>query len=258
MDQRLAAIGIDADGPAGVERAVARLLPTARETIYRGGGSVFEWRDPSGAGLLITTVTVDNVVQCVTPTFTAGSLVTAVPTGFGVDPDCRFCAPLLVDVVDDDGREAHALAIQLEDSAITRHQVPMGRPVALAVTGIIDEVQVWADDDAFAQSHLGTAVAFPGRSVVAVGRSSTGVRPVAMVTGVVDRAETRVNQATGLPFWWASVDTGGPVYELVASPRTLTSLEAGNVVRAMCWMVGRVVAGLQDPPPSRFLSRTGR
>lgn len=255
VDQRLAAIGIDAQGPAGVEQAVEQLMPNARETIYRGGGSVFEWRDPSGAGVLVTTVTVDNVVQCVTPTFTAGSLVSAIATGFGTDPACRFCEPLLLDVVDEDGHPVHAIAMHLEDSAITRRQVPLGQPLLLAVAGVVEQARTWADEDTFAATEEALPTPFPSRSVVAVGGND---RPHAMVTGVVQKAEQRVNERTGRAFWWASVDTGGTAYELVASPSTLGGLEPGNVVRAMAWMVGRVVSGLVDPPRSLFRSRAAR
>src|SRR4029077_5173455 len=141
--------GLEAEGPEGVARLVEDLLPSSAETIYRGGGSVFEWRDVSGAGLLVTTVTVDNVVQCVTPTFTAGSLVTAVPSGFGTDRDCRFCEPVLVDVLGDDGQILFPLAVRLEDSAVTRRQVPVGRPVTMAVAGFVDEAKVWVDEAAY-------------------------------------------------------------------------------------------------------------
>jgi hypothetical protein len=195
------------------------------------------------------------VVQCVTPTFTAGSLVSAVATGFGADPDCRFCEPLLLDVVDDDGRPVHSIAIQLEDSAITRPQVPVGQPLRLAVAGIVDRARAWSDEAAFADAEDAAPTPFPVRSVVAVGPNH---RPYTMVTGVVHKAEERMNETTGRLFRWASVDTDGTSYELVAAPDVIDHLEPGNVVRAMCWMVGRVVSGLVDPPRFRFLAHAPR
>jgi hypothetical protein len=253
---RLAAIGLEAGDPAGVEVLVEGLMPSSRETIYRGGGSVFEWRDPSGAGLLVTTLTVDNIVKCVTPTFTAGSLVTAVPTGFGADDDCRFCEPLLADVLDDDGRLLTRLAVHLEDSAVTRRQVPLGRPITMAIAAFVDEARCWPDEGAYERDQRQSRTPFASRSLVPVGLFGDRPRPHAIVTGIVSRTDVRDNETTSRPFRWLRVDTLGMSLETVSAVDTLPDVEPGTVIQAVCWMVGRVVNGLAEPTLREKLKRS--
>jgi hypothetical protein len=247
VNDRLAAIGLETDSEGGVAGLVEHLLPTAAETIYRGGGSVFEWRDASGAGLLVTTVTVDNIVQCVTPTFTAGSIVTAVPTGFGTDSECRFCEPLLANVLDDDGRTLFPVAVRLEDTAITRRQVPVGRPVTMAIAAFVEEAKLWSDEASYERSQEGSRTPFPSRSLVPVGLFSEHPQPHAMVTGIVTHTDIRENETTGRKFRWMRIDTLGLALETVASPDVVDTVEPGMVIQALTWMVGRVVNGLAEP-----------
>src|SRR4051812_34084505 len=262
-------------------------MARAAETIYRGGGSLFDWRDPSGAGGTVTTLTVDNVVRCVAPTFTAGRPLTAVPprvagethcpfchppvlgvgdddgrvlhalsvrfeggptagpTGFAGEPHCPFCNPLVLDVVDDDGRVLHALSVRLEDAATTRRRVVMGQPVTVAVAGFAERRNVWEDGDAYERAQEGRRATVPLGTVAPTGLYAPEPSPHAMVTGVVSATDERLNETTGLPFRWAAVTIDGGEIEVVMRP---CDLEAGNVVQALCWMVGRVVDGLGDEP----------
>ena len=87
--------------------------------------------------------------------------------------------------------------------------------------------------------------AVPLGTVVPTGLYSPEASPHAMVTGAVTATEERVNETTGLPFRWVVVATDGGEIELVMPP---CELVAGNVVQALCWMVGRVVDGLGPEP----------
>ena len=234
---RFAAIGIDCEGPDALEATVSRFLPQSRETIYPKGGSVFEWRDPSGAGLLVTTVTVDNIVQCVTPAFTAHATLEASVAAFAPDGDCRFCAPMLLD-----SDAAGRLAVQLEDSAITRRDLVAGDRVAVAVAAFVDRARVWDDEDSFERDRGRDRMPLPARTVVATGLAGGACEPHAFVSGVVTKTEQLTNEATGRRFVWAEVDAGATSHELVAAPDILPALAPGNFVQTLCWMVGRVVA----------------
>ena len=246
MTDHFACIGIDTGAAADVADVVTPLMARAAETIYRGGGSLFDWRDPSGAGITVTTVTVDNVVQCVAPTFTAGRRLAAIATGFGGESHCRFCNPLVVDVIDEDGRVLHALSVRLEDAATTRRRILIGQPVTLAVTGFAERHNVWPEVAAYERSQQPRRhSAVPLGTVAPTGLYATEPSPHAMVTGVVTATEQRTNETTDLPFRWAVVSTDGGEIELVMPPR---ELEAGHVVQALCWMVGRVVDGLGAEP----------
>jgi hypothetical protein len=252
VGDRLAAIGIEIDGVDGVAAAVTRLLPAARETVYRGGGSLFEWRDPSGAGMMVTTVTVDNVVRCVAPTFTAQSRIRAVPAGFGDNADCPFCEPLLVDIVDDDGRAAYPLAVHLEDAAVTRRHVPFGEPVSLAISAFAEQAKIWTSEAAYDREQAARLpVAFSSRTVVPLGARPDRHEPHAMVTGVVAATEVRTNESTGATFRWVLVDTEAGSLELVAAPDLVGDVAPGYVVQALCWLVARVTDGLSPYPLRR-------
>lgn len=249
VDQHFACVGIDTAAAGGVSAAVTALMPAAAETVYRGGGSLFDWRDASGAGVTVTTVTVDNVVQCITPTFTAGSRMAAVPTSFPDGGHCRFCRPLAVDVLDEDGRVAHALALRLEDAALTRRRVVLGRALTLAVAVLAEHVRVWPDEEQFHHEHEARRGVVPLGSVVPTGLYSPAPSAHAMVTGVVRVAEERINESTGAAFRWTVVAAGAGEIEIVTPVgEDWPHAGAGNVVQALGLVVGRVVAGLGPEP----------
>ena len=248
VDALFACVGIDTAGAGGLSPAVEALMPHAAETVYRGGGSLFDWRDAaSGAGVTVTTVTVDNVVQCVTPTFTAGLRTAAVPTAFAEGGHCRFCHPLAVDVVDHDGRVVHALPVRLEDSALTRRRVVPGQPVTLAVAGLVQQVRVWPDAAAYSQAQEGRRGAVPLGSIVPTGLYASTPTAEAMVTGEVRTAEERVNEATGRRFVWMVVQAGAGDLELAMAAGPSVPAP-GQVVQALCVVVGRIVDGLGAEP----------
>ncbi|MDQ1395158.1 MAG: hypothetical protein QOG64_417 [Acidimicrobiaceae bacterium] len=236
MSGPFACIGIDVEAAGGLEDALTPLMAAAGEHVYPGGGSLFEWRDPSGAGVIITTVTVDNVVRCVTPVFTAHTTIDAVATGFAAGGHCSFCDPLLLDLVDTDGRPRHALAIRLEDSAMTRRRVVPGQPLTVAVAGFAEELRVGPPVDGGASDR---------RASVPIGLFRTPPLPQLLLTATVVATDERSNEHTGLPFRWALVESLGQRYEIVARP---TPLAVGDTIQGLFWLIGRVVGGLADRP----------
>lgn len=252
MHDHFACVGIDVAASGGVSEAVAALLPSAAETIYRGGGSLFDWRDPSGAGVTVTTVTVDNVVQCVTPTYTAGLRAAARAVSFAEGDHCRFCHPLVVDVLDETGRVAHGLGVRLEDAALTRRRVVPGADITLAFAGLAERVQVWADDAAYVRAHEQQRAPLPLGSIAPTGLYAPTPTPHAIVTGIVQRVEERRNETTGAPFVWTAVAAGAGDVEVVMPPPPDADppVAAGSVVQALCLVVGRIVDGLGPEPRS--------
>jgi hypothetical protein len=52
----------------------------------------------------------------------------------------------------------------------------------------------------------------------------------------------RINAVTGLPFWWALIDTVGGTFDVVIDPELLSSPpRPGNVIAGWFWLSGRLL-----------------
>jgi hypothetical protein len=248
----------EAVGFEGERDSIAQFMWLAVEagTVRRhlDGGATNTWRDPSGASVVVH-IDPDGAVACASPSFDATSRV---PIGGGVlalDPDCRFCSPVLFEVVEDD-ELLYPLAVVLEniDEILDGNvDVPAG---VLALTAFAEEIAVWPDQRAYEDAGLSPTMA--SKSLIPSGlffeeparrrlfrrprRPESRPNPRAIITGIVETAETVHNEATNTSFVHAKVDTYGATVDCVLSTRELTSeLSAGNLVQGSFWLIGRTV-----------------
>ena len=132
------------------------------------------------------------------------------------------------------------------DIVAERHSPPFRGTLALA--GFVSDVEAWPDEPAFAnaQRREGEVVAFASKSFVPVGLLGKHVgraRSHAIVTGCVSAARALENAATGRAYRALRVETYGGELDIVASQAQLPTLpELGAIVRANCWLSGRLVA----------------
>lgn len=231
-----------------VERAVAEGEPRARTD----GGTTRLWRDASGASVVVH-LDESGAIWCTAPSFPATSTFPVRVNGTAADPECRFCSVLMVEVLDD-GEMIYPLAAQLEsiDEALERDFD--GQEHELALTAFGEEVEVWPDETSYNEQpgeepRLGPQSLIPSglfvpeekRSFLRRRRPETGPRAQAIITGIVETAETLRNESSGGEFQHARVATYGPTLDVVISSQDVpTALAPGNVVQGTFWLIGRL------------------
>ena len=68
--------------------------------------------------------------------------------------------------------------------------------------------------------------------------------PHALIAGHVLEAATRVNSISGVPYWWALVETVGGTFDAVIDPELLADApRPGNVLAGWFWLSGRLMTG---------------
>lgn len=252
MAGNMSCIGITARDPEEFGHVMSRLLERSESAGTWGAHEMRVWSDASGAS--VSFFLSKDGVKCATPGFRAKSRLRARATRFSRDSDCRFCDPLLVDIVDAKGERVYPLATQLDDILLTRERVSEGAMLELGLCVFAHSIEVWADAAAYTAAHAGQEQRFAAESLIPSGLFSpegTERPPAAeaIITGRVLEAELRENLATGETFQHAIIQTYGGSYDLLASPRDLAApLEPGNTIQGECWLVGRVTSGLADTP----------
>ncbi|MFY0565491.1 hypothetical protein ACN28E_16840 [Archangium lansingense] len=262
MASNMSCIGITARDQADFGRRMSLLLERSEPAGKSGDYELRVWSDASGAS--VSFVLSEDGVECATPSFRAQSRLHARAKRFASDPDCRFCDPLLVDIVDAKGECFYPLATQLEDILLTRERVSAGTIIELGVCAFAHGLEVWTDEAAFTAAQANEEVKFAAESLIPSGLFSPEgqERPEAaeaFLTGRVLEAGLRENVTTGETFQHAIVKTLGGNYDVLASPRELAApLEPGNIIQGEFWLVGRVTSGLVEAPRPGLLNRIFR
>lgn len=118
----------------------------------------------------------------------------------------------------------------------------------LALAGFASSIEQWPDEATFAaeQRREKEGLAFASHSFVPTGLFGKNVgraRSHAVVTGRVTGSQTLTNAATGRHYVALRVETYGGELDVVAAQAQLTGLpEVDSIVRAHCWLSGRLVA----------------
>ncbi|HYO57226.1 hypothetical protein [Archangium sp.] len=262
MASNMSCIGITARDQEDFGRRMSLLLERSEPAGKSGAHELRVWSDASGAS--VSFVLSKDGVECATPGFRAGSRLHARAKRFASDPDCRFCDPLLVDIVDAKGELFYPLATQLDDLLLTRERVNEGAVLELGLCAFAHGLDVWADAATFEAAQEGKEVKFTTESLMPSGLfplDGTERPPAAeaFITGRVLEAGLRENLATGETFQHAIVQTYGGSYDVLASPQELAApLEPGNIIQGDFWLVGRVTSGLAEAPRPGLLRRLFR
>jgi hypothetical protein len=198
--------------------------------------------DPSGG--IIAAFLVDGGIRCAKPSFTPATALPVEVTGRLDDPNgCPFCAITLVEIRDPAGEMLYPLPLELDDAHLG---APDPGPLAIAVTGFVEQLERWPDEAAHqAASGGGETIAFATRSLVPSGMFTPGggdrARAEAIVGGVVVDAQRRRSDRTGDPFDWCRVETYGITLDLVAAAQP-QPFAPGEVLQTTCWLVGHRVS----------------
>ncbi|WP_052518870.1 hypothetical protein [Archangium violaceum] len=250
MASNMSCIGITARDPQDFGRRMSLLLERSESAGKWGAHELRVWSDASGAS--VSFVVSEDGVECATPGFRARSRLQARAARFASDPDCRFCDPLLVEILDAKGEPFYPLATQLDDLLLTRERVSEGAMLELGLCAFARGIEVWTDEAAFLTAQAEEEVRFAAESLIPSGLFSPEGEEhpeaaEAFLTGRVLEAGLRENLMTGETFQHAIVRTLGGNYDVLASPRDLGApLEPGNIIQGEFWLVGRVMSGLTE------------
>jgi len=262
MASNMSCIGITARDQEDFGRRMSLLLERSEPAGKSGAYELRVWSDASGAS--VSFVLSKDGVECATPSFRAQSRLRARAKRFAQDPDCHFCDPLLLELVDAQGELVYPLATQLEDILLTRERVSEGALLELGLCAFAHGLELWADEAAFTASQADEELKFATESFIPTGLFSPegeerAPAAEAIFTGWVLEAGLRENLATGETFQHAIVQTLGGSYDVLASPRELAApLEPGNIIQGDFWLVGRVTSGLAEAPRPGPLNRLFR
>lgn len=215
------------------------------------GGRELVWRDPSGATVAVDT-DADGELECARPSFLGTSRLPVLVNGLGEDAECRFCARLIVDVLDEQGELVYPLAVELEEVDAVRDAVPAGERRTLRVTAFADSIEVWPDEQAYVDANADEEVSYAAQSLIPVGffgdppkrglfrRRAVEEAPeaLALLTGIVASVEERRNEVSGTGFLWAEIDTFGGCYDAVVAVDESEGFVEGAVVRLEAWLIG--------------------
>ncbi|MGE0448881.1 MAG: hypothetical protein AB7Q29_04790 [Vicinamibacterales bacterium] len=137
--------------------------------------------------------------------------------------------------------------------------------VDLQLSAFAQQFTIHESEAAYLAEQAAQGTPFGSRSFIPSGLISPSGEPIAppeshaLIAGHVLDAAERVNSVSGLPYWWALLDSVGGTFDVVIDPALVTApLRAGHVLAGWFWLSGRV---RRDAPPRRatwFRKLTGR
>jgi len=243
-------IGLSLDDERTVESFVAEHREELTGVTLDDGWFAGRWTDPSGA-IVWVELGPDGAVGA-TP-------------GFAGDHGVRVVAPLWVertdrivfDVPDDGGETATRFCADVEQWWRWTG-LPEETSALASVAGLVQQVAVFADTDAFRASPeadigeldeprtlpdgtVQTRMTLAAGSFIPLGMFGEQANAMAQISGIVESAELRTNQATGEPYVTATVRAVGVFPIALCWPVALAPVpEVGNVVHAQAYLTARV------------------
>jgi len=134
--------------------------------------------------------------------------------------------------------------------AATHVELPLPATVTAQVAAFAQQMSLYESAGAYASSRAAEGVSSPSRSFIPSGLISPDgeprnpPEPHALIAGHVLEASVRVNAVSGMPYWWALVDTVGGTFDVVIDPELLPEPpRAGNVLAGWFWLSGRLLTG---------------
>jgi hypothetical protein len=195
------------------------------------------WRDASGAAIVVHTNT-RGEVECAGPFFEADepTLWRVRSHAPAIDPECIHCSGADCDLLDDTGELVTRATVQWRMFARSQRWLDQERTYSLRVVAFAHELELFADDQAFAASQQGT-VRYGAGSFIPVGMfggATMAERACAMFAGRVSHAVFRRNELGGELFAHLRIETLPGAVDVVASRRLVPELPVPG--RSIAWV----------------------
>jgi len=134
--------------------------------------------------------------------------------------------------------------------AATHLDLPLPVTVTAQMAAFAQQMSLYESPGAYASSRAAEGVSTPSQSFIPSGLVSPDGEPLsppephALIAGHVLEAGVRVNTVSGMPYWWALVDTVGGTFDVVIDPELLSDPpRTGNVLAGWFWLSGRLLTG---------------
>lgn len=229
--------------------ALATSVADKAETIQARDGQYLRWAPPSGEELWLQ-VKHSGDAMGMNPHFTGKSAVrVAVEARITRETHTPLDGTFLAWANPPAGAEIggdYPFAFDCPDADASR-DLSLPAVVDAQIAAFAQNVDVFQTEAVFAASQAAQGMAFEPRSFIPSGLISPEGRPIdppephALFVGGVLEAEERRNTVTGVPFWWALVETVGGTFDVVIDPALVKDPpQAGNVLSGWFWLSGRV------------------
>jgi hypothetical protein len=236
--------------------ALASRVAERADTIDASGGQYLKWAPPSGEQLWLQ-VKRSGDAMGMNPHFAGkSSVVVAIEARVVRNAQTPLDGTFLAWANPPPGATAggdYPFAFDCPDAAVHETLV---LPVRLEaqIAAFAQEITVYASPSAYDAAQAAQGLPFGSRSFIPSGIISPSGEPVippeshALISGPVLEAAERHNAVTGLPFWWALVDTIGGTFDVVIDPTLLSApVQAGNVIAGWFWLSGRLQTSVARP-----------
>jgi hypothetical protein len=132
--------------------------------------------------------------------------------------------------------------------AATHLKLALPVTVTAQVAAFAQQLSVYESGDAYASARAAEGVSSPSRSFIPSGLMAPDgtpripPEPHALIAGHVLEAGIRVNVVSGLPYWWALIETVGGTFDVVIDRELIPAPpRAGNIVAGWFWLSGRLL-----------------
>ncbi|MCE1173679.1 MAG: hypothetical protein LWW77_03610 [Propionibacteriales bacterium] len=246
MASNLGCIGLDTDAD-GFGDLMQRAYEAGEVVARRPQLTIVRWQDSSGARIVFA-LGADGQPLSATPSLAGG------PGAILADVVYQGDDVWKTSIVDDQGEQATAVAVELEGSAFFDQEQPPSGPATIIALGV--GVTFFADEDAFNTSPASQLSSDPGdappeyaekgwtwpprwspQSVLSYGLFDAADGAHAMLNGTVLAARTAHNSLTGQQFHIARVRTVGFEAELCVAATEHALPVAGQVVSGTVYLI---------------------
>jgi hypothetical protein len=142
----------------------------------------------------------------------------------------------------------YPLAFELDDV----HRGPLTARDArdVSVTAFAEQIESWADEEAFGADQDPRRPGFAARSLVPSGLFNFGDDPrppraEAIITGIVRQGERKTNAWSGATFDWCELETLAATFDVVAASQP-APFATGQVIQGTFWLVAHRRTGDSD------------
>jgi len=215
----------------------------------RGGGALVRWEAGGGPEVWVLVEASGEAVEA-TPFYNTGEPWRVAVTAQGEDPDEERAGWVegWVEPVEPDEPLSGAFPVRIDlvNFPLVREGLPVGAVVPIEFCAIAHEATLYPDAAAYAAAHQ-AQYRPPMQSFLSVMHFAADApegepEATALVSGVIEEARLQTNPQTDAPYWSLRLATEKLVVWVLADAEVLpVSPQAGNILAASCWIVGRAI-----------------
>lgn len=251
MPSQFSAIGFHVASGEDLAALASRVAGEA-ERISTAAGEYLKWAPPSGEQLWLQ-ITSDGDAMGMNAHFAGKSSIRLAVEARVARPshtplDGTFLAWANPPAGAATGGD-YPFAFDCPDAA-THLDLALPATVTAQVAAFAQQVSVYESAGAYAASQAAEGMSGPSRSFIPSGLISPDgeprnpPEPHALIAGHVLDAAALTNAVSGMPYWWALVETVGGTFDVVIDPELLSDPpRAGNVLAGWFWLSGRLLTG---------------